>query len=184
MNERGLLSDFVAVWDSMYATALGHGCVRNWMQTVFVRCRTREIWKATCHAATAWDSVLGYKAKHWYQRFAKHWMTPWRAAFFLTSDDLMTCKILSTKVWLSIFILNLILPYLPCNSFGKFAAMMCHHHHMLGHDRYANVYNQNWTTNLHAVAFACEMSKSNHKAKEKCFTESHFGQVRVDSNRL
>ena len=24
----------------------------------------------------------GYKAKHWYQRFAKHWMTPWRAAFF------------------------------------------------------------------------------------------------------
>ena len=82
MNARGLLSDFVAVWDSMYATALGHGCVRNWMQTVFVRCRTREIWKATCHAATAWDSVLGYKAKHWYQRFAKHWMTPWRAAFF------------------------------------------------------------------------------------------------------
>ena len=55
---------------------------------------------------------------------------------------------------------------------------------MLGHDRYANVYDQNWTTNLHAVAFACEMSKSNHKAKEKCFTESHFGQVRVDSKRL
>ena len=99
----------------------------------------------------------GYKAKHWYQRFAKHWMTPWRAAIFLTSDDLMTCKILSTKVWLSIFILNLILPYLPCNSFGKFAAMMYHHHHMLGHDRYANVYDQNWTTNLHAVAFACEI---------------------------